>query len=69
MAGIEVFQQLFAAAQTTIDNIRQDIIDIKNSIPSGETGLTAEETEQVRADLQSLVDRLSALDLENPVTP
>lgn len=65
MAGVQEFRDLISGIQGHIDAIAQDILDIKNSLPSA-GGLSAVETAEVKASLQTVLDRVTALDLENP---
>lgn len=53
------------ALSSTIDNIRQDIADIKASIPVA-GGLTEAEAQALGAKLDAVVQKASDLDAENP---
>ena len=63
----EILNQLTAKAdalETSLSNIREDITDIKNSLPA-EGGLTAEEVATLSAKLDGLVNTADTLDKEN----
>lgn len=63
----EILDQLTAKAdalETSLSNIREDITDIKNSLPA-EGGLTAEEVATLSAKLDGLVNTADTLDKEN----
>jgi hypothetical protein len=62
------FDAQTARLNTALDGIRQDIVDIKNSIPAS-GGMTAAETASVLADVTAVADKLAALDAENPAAP
>lgn len=68
MAGVQEFRDLISGIQGHIDAIALDIQDIKDSIPSS-GGLSAAEAAEVKASLQTVLDRVTALDLENPAAP
>lgn len=54
--------------ETALTNIRQDIQDIKNGLPS-QGGLTPEQTEALKSRLQTVVSGAEALDAENEANP
>ncbi len=68
MSALDDIRAQLANANTALDGIRQDITDIKNSIPNT-GGMNAEDTAAVLADVTALATKLQALDLENPTPP
>jgi hypothetical protein len=68
MGAVDQFRTILAAAQVSLDDIRQDIADIKAQLPT-EGGMTAAETAEILASVTDLGNKLNALDLENPAPP
>ena len=68
MSALDDIRAKLAIANTAIDAVRQDILDIKAAIPTS-GAMTAEETASVLSDVTSLADKITALDAENPTPP
>ena len=68
MASLAELTTKLDGINSAVTNIRQDISDIKASLPAA-GGLTADEVAALDARLTSVLAAAQALDAENPSTP